>query len=277
MRCARCVRSRTWRAALRVHWKDRLLHGRGMRLVNGNALVARLMKSALDRGVDVRVGAPVLRLVMVGRRVGGAVVATANGEFEIRARKGVVLACGGFPHDAARKRALFPHAPTGYEHWSAAPACNTGDGLRLGEGVGGVVDDSLPAAAGWAPVSLVPRRDGSVGHFPHLIERAKPGIIAVTRAGKRFVSEAGSYHDFMTALFAAIRPGDPVEAWLVCDHRFIRRYGLGHVRPAPMPLRPSLRSGYRATRRHDRSAGPRVRHRRGRAAGDTRRLQPRRA
>src|SRR6185295_10057483 len=36
----------------------------------------------------------------------------------------------------------------------------------------------------------------------------------------------------------------PAEAWLVCDHRFIRRYGLGHVKPAPMPTRKSLRSGY---------------------------------
>jgi succinate dehydrogenase/fumarate reductase flavoprotein subunit len=227
-----------------VHWRDRLLHGRGLRLVNGNALVARLMKSAFDGGVDVRVGAPVLRLVMVDNRVDGAVVATADGELEIRASKGVVLACGGFPHDAARKRALFPHAPTGYEHWSAAAPCNTGDGLRLGEGVGGVVDDSLPAAAGWAPVSLVPRSDGSIGHFPHLLERAKPGIIAVRRTGKRFISEAGSYHDLMKALFAATPAGETVEAWLVCDHRFIRRYGLGHARPAPMPLRPSLRSGY---------------------------------
>jgi hypothetical protein len=93
-------------------------------------------------------------------------------------------------------------------------------------------------------VSLVPRRDGSTGHFPHLLERAKPGLIAVTPAGARFVNEAGSYHDFMSALFASIPAGAPVEAWLVCDHRFIRRYGLGHAMPAPLPLGPSLRSGY---------------------------------
>jgi succinate dehydrogenase/fumarate reductase flavoprotein subunit len=35
-----------------------------------------------------------------------------------------------------------------------------------------------------------------------------------------------------------------MRAWLICDHRFIRRYGLGHVRPAPLPLGPALRSGY---------------------------------
>lgn len=69
-------------------------------------------------------------------------------------------------------------------------------------------------------------------------------MIAVTPRGARFVNEAGSYYDFMSALFAAVPAGAPAEAWLVCDHRFIRRYGLGHAMPAPLPLGPSLRSGY---------------------------------
>lgn len=241
---------RSWRSFAHVsrrlarHCIDVALHGRGMRLVNGNALVARLAKSAFDRGVTLRLSAPVTRLTMDAGRVTGAVVATPAGETEIRARLGVVLACGGFPHDPQRIRELFAHAPTGREHWSAAVPSATGDGLRLGEAAGGVVETGLPAAAGWAPVSRVVRRDGTVGNFPHLVERAKPGLIAVTRAGRRFANEADSYYDFMTRLFTEIPRGEPVEAWLLCDHRFIRRYGLGHAKPAPLPLSPSLRSGY---------------------------------
>jgi len=227
-----------------THWKDRLLRGDGMHRVNGNALVGRLLKSALDLGVSMRTQSPVRRLVIENGRVTGAVVGSADGDVEIDARRGVILACGGFAHDTARKRALFTHAPTGEEHWSAAIPAATGDGLRLGESAGGVVDTTLRGNAGWAPVSRVPRRDGTTGTFPHLIERAKPGIIAVTRDGERFVDEAGSYYDFMDALFKAVPSGDAVEAWLVCDRRFIRRYGLGHARPAPLPLLPSLRSGY---------------------------------
>jgi succinate dehydrogenase/fumarate reductase flavoprotein subunit len=226
------------------HWRDLVLHRRAMRLVAGNALVARLAKSAFDLGVELRLNSPVQRLLRQDGRISGAVIASPAGPIEILARRGVVLACGGFPHDVARRRELFPHAPTGQEHWSAAPPGNTGDGLRLGETVGGTVDASLPAAAGWAPVSQVPRRDGSTGHFPHLIERGKPGVIAVTRRGRRFVNEADSYYDFMAGLFAAVPAGEAVEAWLVCDHRFIRHYGLGHAKPAPMPLGPSLRAGY---------------------------------
>lgn len=69
-------------------------------------------------------------------------------------------------------------------------------------------------------------------------------MIAVTKDGKRFVNEADSYHDFMTALFASLPEGAPVECWLVCDHRFIRRFGLGHAKPWPLPLGHALRSGY---------------------------------
>jgi succinate dehydrogenase/fumarate reductase flavoprotein subunit len=235
-----------WRVTKRVlrHRLDLLRYRRGMRLVNGNALVAALAVSAWDAGVEIRVTSPALRLLCRDGKVSGALIAAPQGEVEIHASHGVVLACGGFPHDIARKKDLLPHAPSGHEHWSAASPGNTGDGLRLGEAVGGVVARDLVQAAALAPVSLVQRADGSTAHFPHLIERGKPGLIAVTRAGLRFANEADSYHDFLCSLLAATPTGEPVGAWLVCDHRFIRRYGLGAVKPAPMPMSRLLRSGY---------------------------------
>lgn len=223
------------------HWRDLLVHGRGMRLVNGNALVGALAKSALDAGAAIRVNASVQGLLQEDGRVVG--VQLKDGK-TVQATRGVVLACGGFPHDVARKQALLPHAPTGHEHWSAAPASNTGDGLRLGESAGGVVSTDLLQAAALAPVSLVPRARGGVAHFPHLLERGKPGLIAVTAAGKRFTNEANSYHDFMQGLLVATPTGAAVQAWLVCNHAFIRRYGLGAAKPAPMPLSNLLASGY---------------------------------
>ena len=223
---------------------DVLRHGQGMRLVNGHALAGALMASAVQAGVDLRVNSPAQSLLQEKGRVVGALLKTPEGNVTVRATRGVVLACGGFPHDRARKRALLPHAPTGEEHYSAASRGNTGDGLRLGEAVGAQVATDLAHAAAMAPVSLVPRRDGTWAHFPHLIERAKPGLIAVTRRGQRFTNEADSYHDFMRGLLAALPAGELAQAWLVCDHRFIRRYGLGAVKPAPMPLSPWLGNGY---------------------------------
>jgi succinate dehydrogenase/fumarate reductase flavoprotein subunit len=224
--------------------RDLLLYRRGMRLVNGNALVAGLAASAFAKGVDIRTNHAAQQLTTEQGRVVGAVVRTPEGDLDIRARCGVVLACGGFPHDTQRIKALLPHAPTGTEHWSAASRANTGDGLRLGESVGGHVATHMLQAAALAPVSLVPRADGSVAHFPHLIERGKPGLIAVTAYGERFTNEADAYHDFMQSLLNATPTGQSVQAWLVCDHRFIRRYGLGAVKPAPLPVGAMLANGY---------------------------------
>lgn len=229
------------------HFRDLAIHRRGMQLVNGNALVAALLVSALDHGVTLWPASPVRRLLRRDGRVAGAVIGTSGGERRVWARCGVVMAAGGFPHDTRRHAELLPHVAAGTPHRSAAPLSNTGDGLRLAEAVGARLQGFDFSNAAWAPVSLVPRRDGSIGRFPHLIDRAKPGLIAVTRDGRRFVNEAGSYHDFLRALFAAIPEGEAVEAWLICDHRFQRRYGLGMSRPAPLPLAPWQRNGYLQT------------------------------
>ncbi len=240
----RSVRSAAVVAGLLArHSRDVALHGRAMRLTNGNALVGRLAKSAFDGGVPLWTSAAARELVVEGGAVRGALVERDGRTVRVRARRGVVLAAGGFPQDAARRRAMFRHAPTGAEHWSPAPPGNTGDGLRLGEAVGAAVEDRYPNAAAWVPVSLVPRPDGSTGTFPHFVDRAKPGVIAVTAAGARFVNEAHSYHDFVQAMVAATE-GREHAAWLLCDHATLRRYGLGFAKPFPLPIGPHLRSGY---------------------------------
>ena len=200
-----------------------------MTLTNGNALAGRLAKSALDLNIPMWLASPVRELVMEADAVRGAIVEKDGKPIRVIARHGVVLACGGFPHDIARRKALFPHAPTGMEHYSPGPAGNTGDGLRLAEAAGGRIDDTLPNAAAWVPVSLPPRKDGSTGVMPHFIDRAKPGVIAVNKDGKRFGNETDSYHDFVQQMMKEAKPGEELAAFLLCDHRTLRKYGLGCV------------------------------------------------
>jgi succinate dehydrogenase/fumarate reductase flavoprotein subunit len=226
------------------HLRDLAVHGRAMHLVNGVALVARLAKSAQDLGVTLMESAPAKRLLMDGGAVRGVVVSTASGDMTIRARKGVVLAAGGFPHNIARRRAHFPRTPTGNEHLALPPESCSGDGVSLGESAGGYLETDVASPAAWAPVSKVTHADGSVGHFPHIIERAKPGIIGVLRNGKRFVNESDGYYDYTSAMVAAVPEGEEVASWLICDHRFMRRYGLGYVRPFPVPYGAHIRNGY---------------------------------
>lgn len=226
--------------------RDRIFHGRSMRLMNGNALVARLARSCFDRNVPIWTRARVAGLEKDDSgRVTGARVETQRGSVRVTARKGVVLAAGGFPQDVPRRRELFPHAPSGHEHASPAPPGNTGDGLRLGEAAGGEVDRSLPHAAAWVPISRPVRADGTLGTFPHFVDRSKPGVIAVTRSGRRFVNEAESYHDFCQAMYRrCVEEGGEICAFFIADHRTIRKYGLGFVKPFPVPLASQLRSGY---------------------------------
>lgn len=241
----RSVRSAAFVARrLASHARDLLRNGRGMLLTNGNSLAARLFRSALDLGVKVWTDSPAVGLEVEDGAVRGAVVRTLDGEIRVRTRRGVVLAAGGFPQDKERRRRMFPHDRDNTGHHSPAPLSNTGDGLRLGEEVGATVEQGYPNAAAWVPVSRVPRKDGSWGVFPHFIDRAKPGLIAVLPNGKRFVNEADSYHDFCQALFAAGEPEEPARAFLVVDQPFLRRFGLGFAKPFPVPVGPQIRSGY---------------------------------
>jgi len=226
------------------HLMDVLRYGRGMTLTNGNALAGRLAKSALDLKIPMWLSSPVRELTIENGAVTGAIVSREGRDVRVRARQGVVLACGGFPHDVERRRKMFPHAPTGSEHFSPGPTGNTGDGLRLAESAGGRVEDRLPNAAAWVPVSLTTRKDGTNGVMPHFIDRAKPGVIAVMRDGRRFANEGNSYHDFVQAMVKAAKPGEEIAAYLVCDHPTLRKYGLGCVPPFPMPLGHHLKSGY---------------------------------
>jgi len=243
----RSVRSAAFVARrLATHFRDRLLHGRAMELANGNALVATLAHAALSRGARFHTRTAVRELVHEGGRVSGVRYAHAAGGGVIGARRGVILATGGFSHDPVLRKALFAHAPTGAEHASPAPESNTGDGLHMAMAMGAPLALDLADPAGWAPVSVVPRKTGPPAVFAHLIDRQKPGFIAVTRRGRRFVNESNSYHDVGRALIAACREEPAPCAWLVADHVALRRYGMGAVKPAPFPLARHLASGYLA-------------------------------
>ncbi|WP_454738568.1 FAD-dependent oxidoreductase [Cupriavidus necator] len=245
MRVTRSLES-AWYVTKRLakHFLEVRKYGRGMTLTNGNALAARLAKSAADLSIPVWLSSPAVQLLHDGDRITGAVVERDGKKVSVKARHGVVLASGGFPHDLERRKQTYPHVKAGHGHYSPTPQTNVGDGVRMAEAVGGVFDQSLSNAAAWTPMSLVPRKDGSTGIMPHFIDRAKPGVIAVSLDGRRFANEANSYHDLVQAMIAASKGKSETACWLIADHAALRRYGLGFVKPFPMPLGNHLRNGY---------------------------------
>lgn len=223
------------------HLADLVWHRRGMQLRNGNALVARLLKSALDAGVDLRTSVDVTRLIQSEGRVQGVDYVDADNARMIDARRGVVLATGGAPHDLDR---IAPLSPQRTPPKTMATEHSTGAGAALAEAVGAAFDRSVASASAYCPVSEVPKPDGTVSLFPHIIERGKPGIIGVLKNGRRFCNEGNGYHDYVCAMLDATPDGKTAESWLVCARAFQRRYGLGISRPRPLPVGPFVRNGY---------------------------------
>ncbi|RKT20349.1 succinate dehydrogenase/fumarate reductase flavoprotein subunit [Paraburkholderia sp. RAU2J] len=222
---------------------DRLRFSRGTRLVMGNALVARLFYSLRKRNVPVLLNSHVSQLVKDGNVVLGAVVQTGKASQRIRARRGVVIATGGFGHSRALRDEFMP---TNAADYSLAGPGNTGDGIELARRSGAAVDVKEHGRGGfWTPMSVVKRADGTSGLFPHLLlDRAKPGLIAVNERAERFVNEGCSYHDFVEAMLSDKGPAQGTPAHLLCEASFVAKYGLGVIYPGTQDLKPFERSGY---------------------------------
>jgi succinate dehydrogenase/fumarate reductase flavoprotein subunit len=222
------------------HFGEVARYGRGVQVTSGNALAARLGKSVFDLGIPLYTDTAADELIVEDGRVTG--VRTAYGV--LSASKGVVIATGGFAHDIEKLKQAYPHLARGGEHVSPVPEGNTGDGIRLAEAIGGHAPIEFNDTSAWMPVSKVPQGNGKFGAFPHLLDRYKPGIIAVLKSGTRFTNESESYHDVGAALMRACEGQEETAAWLICDHPTIRKYGLGFAKPAPVPLAKYLANGY---------------------------------
>lgn len=222
------------RIAVRFALDKRKL-GRGSRLTMGNALAGRLLKSALDAGVDLFEDAPVEVLVMQSGKVTGVRVALNGKATEIAATRGVVLASGGFSANATMRQAYIPYPE---QHVSILPYGNTGDGIAAAQAAGAAMGAENHANAVWAVVSKRTREDGYVERYAHLIDMSKPGCIAVDRQGKRFANEA-SVH-FVEAMHAT----GNVPAHIVADEKFVKKYGMGLVLPGGGKINEMVACGY---------------------------------
>lgn len=189
----------------------------------GQALVGRLLKGLLDRGVHPWLRHRATRLLHQDGRVVGVQADGPEGRVRIRARRGVVLATGGFEWDPDLRRAFL----RGPLERPVSPETNTGDGLRMAMRVG--VQLGTMREAWWTATIDVP--DGHGGTIPWMVngERTRPRTIMVNRGGRRFANESANYNAFG----AAFHTIDPVRfdyanipAWMVFDGGYVQRFGL---------------------------------------------------
>ncbi len=202
----------------------------------GRALAASLFHSLQEHDVPVWTETELRELVLEGGCVTGVLV-EKNGKISaIRARKGVVLAAGGFAQNASMREEYLPK-PVSTE-WTSAAKGNTGEVIRMGMKIGAAVD--LMDDAWWGPTVVAP----GTAPFFLLVERSYPGGIIVNSAGKRFTNEASSYIDVGHQMYERNEmDGVTIPAHLIMDQRFRRNYFLG-VLPWGYTPRKYIKNGY---------------------------------
>jgi FAD binding domain len=217
---------------------DRLSYHRGTRLVGGNALIARLYKTILDRQIEIWLKSSATRLILDDGAVIGAEVVRDGRTLRVRARQAVVIATGGYP-GSREMRQEHSRKPT-VELGLGLPS-NVGEGIRLGVSAGGRLDRNSEDTGYYVPMSVLPNEKGENvlwGHF--MLDRPKPGFIAVGKDGNRFTNEAASYHAFTLGMFDA----GAIPAYLIADAATVKRYGIGVILPGSLSLKRYEKAGY---------------------------------
>ncbi|MDI6097430.1 3-oxosteroid 1-dehydrogenase [Actinoplanes sp. NEAU-A12] len=198
--------------ATEIVWRYLQLAAQGQKPVTmGQALAGGLRAGLIAAGVPVWLDTPLLDLHVENGRVAGVLARRDGAEVLIRARRGVVMASGGFEHNE-RMRKQFQAAPIGTD-WTVGAASNTGDGIEAGERAGAaltLMDDSW-----WGPMIPLPG-----GPWFCLSERTLPGTIFVNQAGKRFVNEAAPYSDVVHVMYDK----QHVPCWMITDQDYRNRY-----------------------------------------------------
>jgi 3-oxosteroid 1-dehydrogenase len=185
--------------------------------VLGAAMVAALYKGLLDRDVEVQTGTSASDLVVVDGAAVGVAVDRDGARELIGARKGVMLACGGFEWNDAMVKAFI-----GQELAPLSPPHNEGDGLRMAMEAGAELANMTGF---WGqPAIIEPGVTFEGRTMPQMGSlRSVPGVILVNKHGRRFVNESVTYQDFpkVAGHFDAVAVDFPNEApqWLVFDQR----------------------------------------------------------
>lgn len=202
-------------------------------LSNGAALVGWLRHALDKRQVPLWLNTELTQLISETGTITG-VRATRNGTHaRIRARKGVVIAAGGFERNPDMRRQFFGEDATA-DYTSGAPG-NTGEAINAGIAAGAAVD--LMDDAWWAPTFMPP------GQSPQIVifERGKPGNIIVNAVGQRFANEADPYNE----LVKQMQEADPsaIPAHMIFDSTYRAKYPLAAMLPGVTPKR-HIESGF---------------------------------
>lgn len=207
----------------------RTLRGKLLRrplLTNGSSLVGQLVEVAVAREIPIWLDSAVSDLVVEDGRVTGVRV----GGKTVQARKGVLLAAGGFAHNSKMRLEHGGDQRTTGE-WSMSNPGDTGEVLATAMALGARTD--LLDEAWW-----LPNPSAYFGMSALNSARQRPHTIYVDKSGSRFCNESNSYVEVGKAMFAR----GAVPCWLVFDDNYRRSYTHSQTSVGRLPA-DWLRSG----------------------------------
>jgi 3-oxosteroid 1-dehydrogenase len=212
---------RAFAVATRVFARTRAAKLRRQELLtNGASLIGQMLKALMDlRGEPpIWTEAAMQDLIVDDGRVVGARVTHNGTSLNIEARKGVLLAAGGFSRNADMRRRYGGDQPND-GRWSIANAGDTGEVLQTAMRLGAKTD--LLDEAWWLPSIFI--ADGGDAARALGSGRQRPGAIYVDGTGRRFCNESNSYVEVGKAMYA----NKAVPCWMVFDEGYIHRYVSG--------------------------------------------------
>jgi 3-oxosteroid 1-dehydrogenase len=204
-------------------------------LTNGASLIAQMLHIAIGRGIPIWTEAPLDDLIVEDGRVIGVRTVRDGVPVFVRARKGVVLASGGFAHNPEMRERFGGDQPN-RARWSIANPGDTGEVIEIAMRHGARTD--LMDEAWWLPSP----RTGRFGQSTLDQARQRPRTIYVDAAGQRFVNESNSYMEVGKAMYARDKTSRAVPCWLIFDDRYRKRYAHQRSSPGRFP-RKLLESG----------------------------------
>jgi 3-oxosteroid 1-dehydrogenase len=190
-------------------------------LTNGASLIGQMLKILIDLGGGqpaLWTNAAMEDLIVEDGRVVGARISRDGSTLSIEARRGVLLAAGGFGHNADMRRRYSGNQPN-EAHWSIANAGDTGEVLQTAMRLGAKTD--LLDEAWWLPMVFI--ANGGTAAASLGVGRQRPGAIFVDSTGRRFCNESNSYVEVGKAMYA----NKAVPCWMIFDEGHVGRYASG--------------------------------------------------
>ena len=211
-----------------TYWLDlswRIKRKRSRRLAFGAASVTRLLSSIKKRNIPIWRSSALKEFVVKDNKVIGAIIEKEGRLIKVQARRGVIVASGGFGQNQEMREKYLPK-PTNSD-WGCEPKTNTGDPIKAAEAIGAQL--KFMDKAWWVTTVKAPNEE-----FPRLseIEKSLPGNYTVNKSGKRFANESQNYLTFMLEVLEKEKLGEScAPMYMIFDANHRRNYPVGPLMP----------------------------------------------